>query len=177
MRCSTTADSETTEQTRGSAWSSARAQADLALVERLDRGDLTAANDLYEAYGALAYGLALRIVGEAATAETVVERAFVHVAKRPASYDPTAGPVASWLVRVVRAAALEVRRDRGTVVPTGAARPSAIGRRSALEAVFFDGLTPREIAARRGVSTARVRAEVSGALESLRDNMPRAQRD
>ena len=83
--------------------------ADLAI--RLRGGDAEALAELYHALGSRAFGLAFRVVGEAAAAEDVVQEAFVALWDQAARIDPARGRVDSLLMTIVhRRATDHVRR-------------------------------------------------------------------
>ncbi len=76
-------------------------------------GDELAASALYDRHSAAMYGLALRMVGEAADAEEVVLDAFAQGWRDAARYDTGRGTVAGWLTTITRTRALDLIRARG----------------------------------------------------------------
>jgi RNA polymerase sigma-70 factor (ECF subfamily) len=88
---------------------------DQALLDRLVDGDLDALEGLYERYRTMAYSIALRITGEPATAEDVVQEAFLGVWRNAARYAEARGSVKTWLLAIVHHRAIDaVRRRRPT---------------------------------------------------------------
>ena len=87
--------------------------ADVALVAAMGQGDERAAAALYDRHGAVAYGLALRMLGEAADAEEVVLDAFAKAWRDASRFDPSRGTVIGWLTTIVRSRALDMIRARG----------------------------------------------------------------
>lgn len=77
------------------------------------RGEERAASELYDRHAAVVYGLALRMVGEAADAEEVVLDAFSQAWRDAARYDTSRGSVTGWLTTIVRTRALDLIRARG----------------------------------------------------------------
>jgi RNA polymerase sigma-70 factor, ECF subfamily len=87
-----------------------RTDRDEALVGALRRGEPAAAERLVEAYGARAYGLALRITRNAQDAEEIVQDALWTIARKIDSFRGEAA-FGSWLYRIVANAAYQ--RVRG----------------------------------------------------------------
>jgi RNA polymerase sigma-70 factor (ECF subfamily) len=86
---------------------------DLSLVGAMARGEERAAALLYDRHGAVMYGLALRMVNEAADAEEVVLDAFAQAWREANRYDTVRGSVVGWLTTIVRSRALDAARARG----------------------------------------------------------------
>ncbi|MEA2645008.1 MAG: hypothetical protein QOE92_91 [Chloroflexota bacterium] len=88
-------------------------ETDADLYRPLLEGHPDALADIYDRYGGLAYGLALRILGDPQRAEEVVQDAFTRLWRNPASYDPTRGAFRSWFLTMVRNRSIDVLRGRG----------------------------------------------------------------
>lgn len=86
---------------------------DHALVQAMAREDERAAAALYDRHGGILYGLALRMVAEAADAEEVVLDAFAQAWKDAGRFDHTRGTVIGWLTTITRSRALDAIRARG----------------------------------------------------------------
>src|SRR2546428_2813792 len=82
------------------------------MAAQLKRGDATAIESLYDRYGRLAYGLALRILNDRNAAEDVVQDAFLGVWRNAGSFDGSRGSLRNWLLSVVHNRAID--RLRGT---------------------------------------------------------------
>lgn len=80
---------------------------DEALFSRLSGGDAEAFAAFYDRYEGLWYSLALRILGDAAEAEDVLQEAAILIWERAPLYDPRQGRPASWAVTVVRNRAID----------------------------------------------------------------------
>jgi RNA polymerase sigma-70 factor, ECF subfamily len=84
---------------------------DEELVSATQQGDGTALAALYDRYGALVYGLALRIVGVRAEAEDLTQEVFLHLSREP-GFDPGRGSLAAYLIIVTRSRAVDRLRSR-----------------------------------------------------------------
>lgn len=163
-----------------------------ALVARCAAGDVDALADLYDRFGATAYGLARRITGEEARAEAVVEAAFLDAWREARSFEPARVKVSTWLLSFVHRRALEAvrggqRRVPVTVEERGRAvtaeGPAAVDaeavraalaqlepeERRVLELAYLDGYTQAEIAELLGEPRSSVTSTLHSALTTLRD--------
>lgn len=175
-----------------------RDRADAEAIARLCAGDTAAISVLYEHHGASAFGLALKIVRDAAEAEDLVHDAFVAVVQRAEQYHAARGTVAAWLITTVRNLALDRarRRTRRAQIVEGELRheqpepphdPEAtlgqqhdharvrrameklpIAQRETLEIAFFEGLSYPEIAERERVPLGTIKSRAARALHALR---------
>jgi len=85
---------------------------DLELHRRVRQGDPLAFESLYRRYGAAAYGLALRVTGQATLAQDVVHDAFMALWRAPEAYDPARGPFRTFFLSLVHHRAVDtVRRE------------------------------------------------------------------
>lgn len=91
----------------------APANDDLVLLQRITARDEQALAALYDRHGAMAYGVILRILRDAADADDVLQETFVRVWSRAETYDPRLGAPAAWLTRIARNRAIDrLRADR-----------------------------------------------------------------
>jgi RNA polymerase sigma-70 factor (ECF subfamily) len=174
---------------------------DRETMERLAGGDLGALERLYDQYGAMSFSIAYRITGDRASAEDVVQEAFLGVWRNAARYVDARGTVRTWLLSIVHHRAIDaVRRRRPTAelpdtegaAPEGLVAPDTwtelsatldrdavraaldtlpAAQRSAIELAYFGGLTQAEIAERTGVPLGTVKGRVRLGLEGLRAAM------
>ena len=101
------------------------AAGDQALLLRLHGRDEQALGELYDHHSAAAYGVALRVTGNAELAEEVVQDAFLTVWRRAETYQAERGTVRSWLLRVVHNRAIDVVRARDGRPRVGERQPQA----------------------------------------------------
>ncbi|MDQ6712781.1 MAG: sigma-70 family RNA polymerase sigma factor, partial [Candidatus Dormibacteraeota bacterium] len=80
---------------------------DFDVIDQLIAGNSQAIEMLYDRYARLAFGVALKILGERTAAEDVVQEAFVAVWRNAAAFDPARGQIRSWLLRIVRNRAID----------------------------------------------------------------------
>jgi RNA polymerase sigma-70 factor (ECF subfamily) len=174
---------------------------DYALMRRLADAEPDALRSLYKKYGALVYGIALRITGEGASAEEVTQDAFLRVWQGAASYSADRGSVATWLGRVTRNCAIDAFRrmkirdafyrddwtevaDPKTPDPEeetsrefrarevrAAVSELPEAQRIALSLAFFQGMTHSEIAASLSLPLGTVKSRIRDAMLSLRERL------
>ncbi|MGI8422730.1 MAG: sigma-70 family RNA polymerase sigma factor [Chloroflexota bacterium] len=86
---------------------------DDALVRRLVQQDVRALDTLYARYSRAVFSLALKILGDRAVVEEVVQEVFLRLWTRAHSFDPQRGKLLSWLLTITHHRAVdEVRRRR-----------------------------------------------------------------
>jgi len=172
--------------------------ADRAVLGRIATGDLDALEELYDRYKTMAYSIALRITGEPALAEDVVQEAFLGAWRNAARYVEGRGSVKTWLLSIVHHRAIDaIRRRRPTtelpetdaVAPVELTLPDLWGsvaegldraailealgaisavQRESLELAYFGGLTQVEISDRLGVPLGTVKSRMRLGLLGLR---------
>lgn len=86
---------------------------DHELAVALAAGSQDALADLYDRYSGLAYGIALRVLGDPGRAEDAVQEAFLNVWNRAGTFDPERGSLRSWLLTAVRNRSIDYLRGRG----------------------------------------------------------------
>jgi RNA polymerase sigma-70 factor (ECF subfamily) len=82
-------------------------------VTRLRRGEVDALAAVYDLYGALAFSVALRVLGDRQKAEDVTQEAFLNLWKNADHFDPTKGSLRAWLLTMVRNRAIDALRGQG----------------------------------------------------------------
>ncbi len=167
------------------------------MAAQLKRGDATGVESLYDRYGRLAYGLALRILNDRQAAEDVVQDAFVGVWRNAGSFDRSRGSLRNWLLSVVHHRAID--RLRGTAKTRQELQLETVGRtadvpdpweavaldlerkqileafqqlpeaqRLTLELAYFRGYTHAEIARHLNLPLGTVKGRLRMGLEKMR---------
>ncbi|HEY5258574.1 MAG TPA: sigma-70 family RNA polymerase sigma factor [Candidatus Baltobacteraceae bacterium] len=162
------------------------------LMARVVARDTKAFEQLYDAYGRLVYGIALRMLGDVGAAEDVTQAVFLKIWTAPERFRE--GNFAGWIARVSRNRALDVLRSVSAhataelpetlpedepMEATAFANLDAIRVRRALaelppeqrdpiEMGFFGGLTHEEMARRSGVPLGTIKTRIRSGLGRLR---------
>ena len=85
---------------------------DEAVLALVSRGDEAALGEVYDRYGRVAYGLALRIVRDRSLAEDAVQEAFLAVWRSAGSFLAEHGKPSTWILTLVHRRAVDlVRRE------------------------------------------------------------------
>ncbi len=86
---------------------------DSELIERITRRDTSALSELYDRYSRLVYSIALRVLGDAETAEEITQDVFVLVWQKASSYDLNQGKLMTWIASIARNRSIDqIRRRR-----------------------------------------------------------------
>ena len=70
---------------------------DLDLAARLVAGEQSALAEAYARHGGLVFGLARRVLHDAAMAEEVTQEVFIYLWEHPSRFDPARGTMRTWL--------------------------------------------------------------------------------
>ena len=169
---------------------------DEALPAQLARGDENALAELYDRFGRVAYGLAVRVLRDPAFAQDAVQDAFLGAWRTAASFDPARGTTSTWLMTLVHRRAVDlVRREHRRKTEPLEGAPAAAGKtteeeaalreerrrvqaalaqlppdqREALELAYYGGLSQSEPAERLGVPLGTVKSRMFVGLARLRE--------
>jgi RNA polymerase sigma-70 factor (ECF subfamily) len=171
---------------------------DRELIDDVARGSEDAFADLFRRYGAVANGLAVRVIGDPVLAEDVLQEVFLSVWRSAHTYDDARGTVRAWLlsqihhraVDVVRREEAERRRlmkrpafdladeiDDVVERSWSAARREHVLRalttltaeqRAVIERAYYNGMTQTQIADREEIPLGTVKSRTLGAMRALR---------
>jgi RNA polymerase sigma factor (sigma-70 family) len=82
------------------------------LLVACGEGDEQALGSLYDRFGKIAYGLALRVLRDAALAEDAVQEAFLAVWQQAARFDRSRGSASTWILTLVHRRAVDLVRSQ-----------------------------------------------------------------
>ena len=170
---------------------------DEALVALVARRDEEALAALYDRFGRVAYGLALRVLRDASLAEDAVQEAFMTVWRSADRYMPERGKASSWILTFAHRRAVDLvrREERRRAEPLGereapgqapapdeeswlrlrreqvqeALRALPDQQREALELAYFGGFTQSELAERLGQPLGTIKSRMFTGLARLRE--------
>ena len=176
---------------------------DAFLASRLAAGDDLALAEAFDRFGRAVFGAALRVVGDGASAQDVVQDVFVELWSHPDRYDPAAGALRTYLIVLARHRAVDLvrselrriaRQERHHRLTPGqhpevpgdqvvaAAMAAAIrdavrtlpdGQRRVVELAYFQGLTCREVALVAGIPEGTAKSRLRLALAKLETMLDR----
>jgi RNA polymerase sigma-70 factor (ECF subfamily) len=166
----------------------------IALVARRDEAALAA---LYDRFGRLAYGLALRVLRDRSLAEDAVQEAFMSVWRTADRFVAGRAKASSWILTFVHRRAVDLvrREERRRTEPLddapevdvapgtdeeawlrlqrervqSALRKLPDQQREALELAYFGGFTQSELAERLGQPIGTIKSRMFSGLARLRE--------
>jgi RNA polymerase sigma-70 factor (ECF subfamily) len=165
------------------------------LLVAVARSDEPALAELYDRFGGVAYGLALRVLRDATLAEDAVQEAFLQAWRSAGTYRPERAKASTWLLTFVHRRAVDlVRREerRRTEPAASAPEPTEPGadegaearsrrevvqdalrrlppeQREAIELAYYGGLTQSELAERFDQPLGTIKSRMFTGLQSLR---------
>jgi RNA polymerase sigma-70 factor (ECF subfamily) len=170
---------------------------DEALVALAARSQQAALAELYDRYGRIAYGLALRVVRDEALAEDAVQEAFLAVWRTAARFIPERGKASTWILTLVHRRAVDVvRREERRRADALDSAPEPGGgddvhedawlrlqrervqsalrqlpepQREALELAYYGGFSQSELAERLGQPIGTIKSRMFAGLSRLRE--------
>jgi len=166
---------------------------DSRLIVRIRAGEQGAMSELYDRYSSVVYGVALRVLQDAAAAEDVLQDIFLQLWRKPEAFDSSRGSLGAWLAVIARHRSIDRLRQRrpetdieevviagGTDLRDETERSLVIEKvrqalgemnedqRKALELAYFQGLTHTEIAERTGEPLGTIKTRIRSGLQLLR---------
>ena len=169
---------------------------DEALVLLAARSEQSALAELYDRYGRVAYGLALRVLRDEKLAEDAVQEAFLSIWRTASRFVPERGKASTWILTLVHRRAVDlVRREERRRADSleQAAEPSAGSvdeeawvrlqrervqaalrqlpdqQREAIELAYYGGFTQSELAERLGQPLGTIKSRMFMGLARLRE--------
>src|SRR5512134_465526 len=85
---------------------------DETLVIQVARGDSAALEVIYDRYASRVLGISLKILGDQALAEDILQETFWRVWQSAATFRSQLGPFTGWLFRIARNLAIDAYRRR-----------------------------------------------------------------
>jgi RNA polymerase sigma-70 factor (ECF subfamily) len=174
---------------------------DEALVALCARGDDAALAELYDRYGRVSYGLAVRILRDEGLAEDAVQEAFLAVWRSAARFVPERAKASTWILTLVHRRAVDLvrRSERRRAEPLEEVEEAADGsteelawlhlerdriqsalrqlpdqQREALELAYYGGFTQSELAERLGQPLGTIKSRMFAGLARMRDLLSEA---
>jgi RNA polymerase sigma factor (sigma-70 family) len=168
---------------------------DEQLVEAVAGADEDALGELYDRFGKVAYGLAYKILQDAALAEDAVQEAFLQIWRGAGSYRPERAKASTWLLTFVHRRAVDLVRREQTrraapvvgepqgsgpgadetvvarsrrVIVQDALRRLPADQREPIELAYYAGLTQAELAERLEQPLGTIKSRMFTGLQRLR---------
>jgi RNA polymerase sigma-70 factor (ECF subfamily) len=166
---------------------------DGALIAGVHSGNQDAMAQLYARYSSVVYAVALRVLGDTAAAEDVLQEIFMQLWRKPESFDSGRGNLAPWLAVIARNRAVDLLRKRRPQTELSetiiSVEPDLAGeadrsramekvravlkempaaQRSSLEMAYFEGYSHSEISEKTGDPLGTVKTRIRTGLMLLR---------
>lgn len=167
------------------------------MIERLQQGENTAFEYLYDHYAATLFGIIKRFVTKEEDAENLLQDCFVKIWKYIGTYEAEKGSLATWLINIARNTAIDHTRSKHFIRETknqnldslvsNESRILSVSQqedtldlrqlilkidpscRKVIEWMYFDGLTQQEIAEEYGIPLGTVKTRARNGLKELRE--------
>ena len=170
---------------------------DEAVVALIARSDQDALAELYDRFGRVAYGLAVRVLRDEKLAEDAVQEAFLSAWRNADRFIPERAKASTWLLTFVHRRAVDLvrREDRRRAEPLPESSEPALGdsteedvwlrferervqaallrlpdqQREALELAYYGGFSQSELAERLGQPVGTIKSRMFAGLARLRE--------
>jgi RNA polymerase sigma-70 factor, ECF subfamily len=176
---------------------------DALLAQRLAAGDDHALAEIFDRLAPAVYGAAVRVLGEGAAAQDVVQDVFVELWRDRVRYDPASASLRTFLTLRARHRAVDLvrselrriaRQERQHRLAAPQADPSPLdlvagaeaasvvrdavallpdGQREVVELAYYQGLTCREVALAAGIPEGTAKSRLRLALAKLETMLDR----
>jgi len=175
---------------------------DEALVALVARSDEAALTELYDRYGRIAFGLALRVLRDRTLAEDAVQDALLTVWRSATRFVPERASARTWILTLVHRRAVDlVRREQHrrtesyeaielSAAPDSTDETALLSlerarvqealkklsdqQREAIELAYYGGFTQSELAERLGEPLGTIKSRMFNGLARLRDMLQEA---
>jgi len=167
-------------------------------MTRLAAGDVSVVGSLYDRHARAVFSLAVRVLGNRADAEEIVQDVFAQVWSQAARFDAARGSVGAWVLMMTRSRAIDrlrARRAGGAALAPdsvrepvdpvatqeesvitgedvdrmrGAMQDLSASQRTAIELAYYEGLSQSEIAERLQEPLGTVKTRIRSGLLKLR---------
>jgi RNA polymerase sigma-70 factor, ECF subfamily len=132
---------------------------DETLAIQVARGNSAALEVLYDRYASIVLGISLKVTGDQALAEDVLQETFWRVWQSAGTYQPQLGSFTGWLFRIARNLAIDAYRRRNV-------RPQAISGVDGSDPILDEMADPNTDVAEQAQSSLKNR-QIRKALASL----------
>jgi len=173
---------------------------DQELIELVTRGDKSAFKEIYSRFSQVTYNLALRMLRDKEDTEEVVQEIFLQIWNKAHSYNPERGAVSTWILNIARSRAIDKLRsvgyrnknieideekvnsnedlarniedkDESKNVIKQALKSLPEKQRTAIELVYFEGLTHVEAAEKLNEPVGTIKTRIRLGVMKLKDKI------
>jgi len=165
-------------------------------VALVARSDETALAELYDRFGRVAYGLAVRMLRDQSLAEDAVQEGFLSVWRNASRFVPERAKASTWILTLAHRRAVDiVRREERRRADALELAPEPVGnasdenawlhferervqqalkqlpdpQREALELAYYGGFSQSELAERLGQPLGTIKSRMFGGLSRMRE--------
>ncbi len=165
------------------------------VLYRVQTGDRSAFEELYDAYSAAIFGMVTKILQSDEAAQDVTQETFVKIWKHIHSYDSKKGKLFTWMLNIARNTAIDALRKTGNVgqrkiqnydpavhISKGGTTEHPVNTiglqdfvdklapdyRIIVEYIYFNGYTQKEVSEELGIPLGTVKTRIRKAVQDLR---------
>jgi len=173
---------------------------DQQLIEQVKNGDNTAFKEIYSRFSQVVYNLALRMLRDKEDAEEVVQEIFLQLWNKAYTYDSERGAVSTWIINIARSRSIDKLRtlgyrERNTEIGEEKVNSNSdlsriiedreesknvirqaldslpYKQRTAIELVYFEGLTHLEAAEKLDEPVGTIKTRIRLGVMKLKDKI------